>query len=364
MKSDGNTIMLTLQKLSFILTPILLSASLLSGCQAAGHHVVAPVSSFANTVSQMSSKAASESTSKAVLSSGAESVSSDTDKVAYLTFDDGPTEMTPQIVAVLKQYQVKATFFVVYKNSQRLESYMKLASDEGNEIATHSYCHNYKQIYRSVNSFMEDYEKVNQWIESVTGKRTTQLRFPGGSSISKKYLSKPVLNGILSSLHDQGITHHDWNVSSGDASSKPQSKEKILENIKNEALNFDEPVILMHDVERNQGTLEALPEIIEWLRSQGYSFDTVSNIKHPAQHRRYSPPTETDSSQPSVSDNSSAPLPPTSSEVLSEVSSAESFPPLQSDSISSEAVEESSDFSSAGTSSGISNISETNQPLD
>lgn len=353
--------MLSLQKISFILTSLFFSASLLSGCQNTGRHVVAPVFSVSSTVSQTSSEAIPESTSKDNLPSDAELVSTGTDKVAYLTFDDGPTEMTPQIVAVLKQYQVKATFFVVYKNSQKLESYMKLASDEGNEIAAHSYCHNYKQIYRNVSSFMEDFEKVNQWIESVTGHRTNQLRFPGGSSIGRKYLSKPVLNGILSTLHDKDITHHDWNVSSGDASSKTQSKEKILENIKNEALKFDEPVILMHDVERNQGTLEALPEIIEWLRSQGYSFDTVSNIKHPAQHRSYSPPTETDSSRPSVSENSSVPLPPVSSEMSSEISSADPFPPVQSDSRSSEAIEASSDISSAAISSDMSNVSEINQ---
>ena len=223
---------------------------------------------------------------------------------------------------------------------------MKLASDEGNEIAAHSYCHNYKQIYRNVSSFMEDFEKVDQWIESVTGQRTKQLRFPGGSSISKKYLSKPVLNGILSALHDKGITHHDWNVSSGDASSKAQSKEKILENIKKEALKFDEPVILMHDVERNQGTLEALPEIIEWLRSKGYSFDTVSNIKHPAQHRAYSPSQEKESSQQHITVISSTPLPSVSSKVIPGVSSAISVPPAESDIDSSDRITSSFETSS------------------
>lgn len=345
--------MSSLRKLSFILTPLFLSVSLLSGCHDTGQRVVAPVSSSVSD-SQVSSETASKTGLKDKLPSGTEPVSDNVNKVAYLTFDDGPTEMTPKIIETLKQHQVKATFFVVYKSSQKLESYMKLAFDEGNEIAAHSYCHNYKQIYRSVSSFMEDFDKVNQWIESVTGKKTDQLRFPGGSSIGKKYLSKPVLNGILSSLHDKGITHHDWNVSSGDANSKAQSKENILENIKKEALKFDEPVILMHDVERNQGTLEALPEIIEWLRSKGYSFDTVSNIKHPAQHRTYSPKPETSSFQQHISVISSTSLPPVSSKVIPDVSSANSLPPASSSIPSSDLI-----TSSFGSSSVSVTSSET-----
>ena len=338
--------MFSLQKFSFILTPLLLSVSLISGCHDTGQHVVAPVSSSSVSVAQTISENVSKTESKGNPSRSAKPVSDDANKVAYLTFDDGPTEMTPKIIETLKQYQAKATFFVVYKSSEKLANYMKLASDEGNEIAAHSYCHNYKQIYRNVSSFMEDFEKVDQWIESVTGQRTKQLRFPGGSSISKKYLSKPVLNGILSALHDKGITHHDWNVSSGDASSKAQSKEKILENIKKEALKFDEPVILMHDVERNQGTLEALPEIIEWLRSKGYSFDTVSNIKHPAQHRAYSPSQEKESSQQHITVISSTPLPSVSSKVIPGVSSAISVPPAESDIDSSDRITSSFETSS------------------
>ncbi len=312
--------MLFHQKNTLILTSLFMSGVLLSGCH--------------GTEASSSLASASDTSTTAVSSSGdiafagISSESEKNGKVAYLTFDDGPTEMTPKIIEVLKEHDAKATFFVVYKSSEKAAEYMKSASDEGNEIAAHSYCHNYKQIYRSVDTFTEDFEKVSEWIEAVTGKQTKQLRFPGGSSIGKKYLSKPTLNEILSALHDKGIVHHDWNVSSGDANGKMQSKEKILENIKNEALKHDEPVILMHDIERNQSTLEALPEIIEWLRENGYSFDTVSNIKHPAQHRKYSPAVKTESFLPNSS------VPPLSShidEVLPPPSSAASAPPVESE---------------------------------
>ena len=132
--------MFSLQKFSFILTPLLLSVSLISGCHDTGQHVVAPVSSSSVSVAQTISENVSKTESKGNPSRSAKPVSDDANKVAYLTFDDGPTEMTPKIIETLKQYQAKATFFVVYKSSEKLANYMKLASDEGNEIAAHSYC--------------------------------------------------------------------------------------------------------------------------------------------------------------------------------------------------------------------------------
>lgn len=209
--------------------------------------------------------------------------------VAYLTFDDGPTEMTPQILDILKEYEVKATFFVVHKSSAKLAAYMKRAYEEGHEIAVHSYTHNYNAIYRSADTFLADFNKTREWICSVTGQEepTLQYRFPGGSSISQKFLQKPVLNEILYRMGQLNAVHHDWNVSSGDASKYPINKQQVLDNVMKTAGKFNEPVILMHDVERNIGTRDALPEIITLLRERGYVFDTISNIHQPAQHRVY-----------------------------------------------------------------------------
>ena len=208
---------------------------------------------------------------------------------AYLTFDDGPTTLTPHVLDILKQEGVRATFFVVCRQDPKLEAVMKRAYEEGHEIAVHSATHDYKRIYASSQAFLEDFQTTQQWIRRVTGDPApvTQFRFPGGSSISKKLAAPGVLNQILQQMEEMGAAHHDWNVSAGDASKTVPTKEQLLESIIPEALKYNEPVILMHDTARNAHLCEALPEIISALRQEGYAFDTVSRIHNPVRHRIY-----------------------------------------------------------------------------
>lgn len=208
---------------------------------------------------------------------------------AYLTFDDGPTALTPRVLDILKEQGVKATFFVVCKQDPALEAVMKRAYDEGHEIAVHSATHDYHKIYASKEAFLADFQTTREWIQRVTGspEPTLQYRFPGGSSISKKLAAPSVLNDILLEMKKKNAIHNDWNVSAGDASKTVPTKEQLLARIIPEALKYNEPVILMHDVQRNVHLCEALPEIISALRKEGYVFDTVSGIQNPVQHRIY-----------------------------------------------------------------------------
>lgn len=208
---------------------------------------------------------------------------------AYLTFDDGPTALTPQVLDILKEQGVKATFFVVCKQDPALEAVMKRAYDEGHEIAVHSATHDYHKIYASKEAFLADFQTTREWIQRVTGspEPTLQYRFPGGSSISKKLAAPSVLNDILLEMKKKNAIHNDWNVSAGDASKTVPTKEQLLARIIPEALKYNEPVILMHDAQRNVHLCEALPEIISALRKEGYVFDTVSRIQNPVQHRIY-----------------------------------------------------------------------------
>lgn len=208
---------------------------------------------------------------------------------AYLTFDDGPTALTPQVLDILKEQGVKATFFVVCKQDPALEAVMKRAYDEGHEIAVHSATHDYHKIYASKEAFLADFQAAQEWIQRVTGSQepTLQYRFPGGSSISKKLAAPSVLNDILLEMKKKNAIHNDWNVSAGDASKTVPTKEQLLARIIPEALKYNEPVILMHDAQRNVHLCEALPEIISALRKEGYVFDTVSRIQNPVQHRIY-----------------------------------------------------------------------------
>ncbi len=208
---------------------------------------------------------------------------------AYLTFDDGPTALTPRVLDILKEQGVKATFFVVCKQDPALEAVMKRAYDEGHEIAVHSATHDYHKIYASKEAFLADFQTTREWIQRVTGnpEPTLQYRFPGGSSISKKLAAPSVLNDILLEMKKKNAIHNDWNVSAGDASKTVPTKEQLLARIIPEALKYNEPVILMHDAQRNVHLCEALPEIISALRKEGYVFDTVSRIQNPVQHRIY-----------------------------------------------------------------------------
>ena len=208
---------------------------------------------------------------------------------AYLTFDDGPTALTPRVLDILKEQGVKATFFVVCKQDPALEAVMKRAYDEGHEIAVHSATHDYHKIYASKEAFLADFQTTREWIQRVTGnpEPTLQYRFPGGSSISKKLAAPSVLNDILLEMKKKNAIHNDWNVSPGAASKTVSTKEQLLARIIPEAPKYNEPVILMHDAQRNVHLCEALPEIISALRKEGYVFDTVSRIQNPVQHRIY-----------------------------------------------------------------------------
>ena len=255
-------------------------------------------------------------------------------KVAYLTFDDGPSSMTPQVLDVLNKMGATATFFTVHNSSEECKPYYRRIIDSGCELAVHSYTHDYKKIYQSVEAFFEDYNKMNDFLFETAGVRTKQIRFPGGSS--QTVTDRGVFWGIMKEVQAEGIVWHDWNVSSGDASPKAHPAEWIYNNIFPEALRHDTPVILMHDIPRNTGTLEALPWIIKTLRANGYRLDCVSNLEQPVQHKnpeKDAPPQESASKpekpgKPENKPSSSASESPVPSSSVS--ASSESSPSLVS----------------------------------
>ena len=102
------------------------------------------------------------------------------EKVIYLTFDDGPSENTKKILDVLDKYNAKATFFVT-GNGKKYNKYIKEAHDRGHTIGLHTYTHNYKQVYSSVNAYFEDLDKVGQMVKEQIGYVPHYIRFPGGS---------------------------------------------------------------------------------------------------------------------------------------------------------------------------------------
>ena len=187
-------------------------------------------------------------------------------KKVYLTFDDGPSSNTDQILDILKDYDVKATFFVVGKTDERsVKAYQRIV-EEGHTLAMHSYSHKYDEIYESKEAFARDLNSLQEYLYEITGVWPRIYRFPGGSSNT---VSKVDMQELIEYLTDIGITYFDWNVASGDAVSRTLPAETIVNNCLSGIEKQKESVILMHDASNKETTIEALPQIIEAIQEQG-----------------------------------------------------------------------------------------------
>ncbi|WP_052447525.1 polysaccharide deacetylase family protein [Clostridium polynesiense] len=211
-------------------------------------------------------------------------LTADGNKMVFLTFDDGPSpKSTPAILNILKENDVKATFFVLGKNVDKTEdhkSILKQTLEEGHAIGNHSNSHNYDKLYpgrsANLNNITEDFETANKKLQEVLGEdfQTKVVRFPGGGMSWKNM--QPVKEAFAA----KGIAFLDWNIDSTDARSKNRTKEQIVSAItkeldKMESANIDKITILMHDTDAKKSTVEALPEIISLLKSRGYAFKTL-----------------------------------------------------------------------------------------
>ena len=191
---------------------------------------------------------------------------------AYLTFDDGPSYLTPKVLDVLDEYGVKATFFVTYQPDY--EDIYREIINRGHVIGVHSASHEYDEIYSSFENWLADFTKMYDYIVEVTGTEPKVYRFPGGScGIPCK--SNPDMRAEAKAyLENIGVSYFDWNVECGDGGyvTTNQAYRKVVDNIRDRNL----PVILMHDGVKKETTLEALPDTLNQLISWGYAFDTLS----------------------------------------------------------------------------------------
>ncbi|NRT71262.1 polysaccharide deacetylase family protein [Clostridium beijerinckii] len=206
-------------------------------------------------------------------------------KVAYLTFDDGPsTTVTPQILDILKSEDVHATFFLIGKyvdKDDASKNLVKREVAEGNAIGIHSYSHDYGYLFPkgkiSLENCMSDFDKTDKALKNVLGEdfSTRSIRFPGG----QETWSKKDLQGaekVDKALHEKDWHQIDWNALSGDAEGthKKNADELTQEAIKSIG-NREKALILMHDTYGKEETAKALPRIIEYLKQQGYEFKII-----------------------------------------------------------------------------------------
>ena len=184
----------------------------------------------------------------------------------YLTFDDGPSEQTNEILDILDDYGVKATFFVNGRQDETSIAAYKRIVDEGHTIAMHSYSHKYSEIYESVDAFQKDFERIQNLIYDTTGVECTYYRFPGGSS---NRVSNANMLDYINYLNGQGVTYFDWNVSSGDATSQAFTVDELVENVMKDVVKYKTSVVLLHDANNKTTTVQALPTMIESLQESG-----------------------------------------------------------------------------------------------
>lgn len=178
----------------------------------------------------------------------------------YLTFDDGPSIYTNEILDILDKYNVKATFFVVGKEGDSAEEALQRIAEEGHTLGMHSYSHKYKELYESMDSFTEDFAQIRDYIYQATGVESVCYRFPGGSSNT---VSEIDMHDFIDYLDSQGVEYYDWNVSSGDGGSRKLSTDILLENCTKDIDTRDTSIVLLHDSAEKPTTVEALPDIIE-----------------------------------------------------------------------------------------------------
>lgn len=204
------------------------------------------------------------------------------EKIVYLTFDDGPSENTKKVLNILKDNEVKGTFFVTGHDPSH-NGYIKEAFDQGHAIGLHTYSHDYKNIYSSIDAYFNDLDQINTMVKSITGQQSDIIRFPGGSSnsISAQY-SVGIMSKLVKMVNERGYQYFDWNVSSGDAAGNDISKEQIIKESCNDGLN--QVVLLFHDSATKNSTVEALPEIIKFYKDRGYKFYPLSKESYVVHH--------------------------------------------------------------------------------
>lgn len=195
-------------------------------------------------------------------------------KTIYFTFDDGPSSnVTPKLLKLLKDSDVRATFFIVGYEAADNPKLVKECSDNGNCIAVHTYSHNYRQIYASKAAYMTDFNKTSSLLKSITGKNPSICRMPGGSNNS---FCPPALGRqIIAQLRSGSIKVVDWNVSYGDSSTKQVPASILVSRVKAQVKTIDEPVILAHDSSNRDTSYEATKILIKYFKDNHYAFGTL-----------------------------------------------------------------------------------------
>ncbi|MFR1776850.1 MAG: polysaccharide deacetylase family protein [Clostridia bacterium] len=199
-------------------------------------------------------------------------------KRVFLTFDDGPSKsVTIPILDILKENNVKATFFVLGSNAERYPEIVKRAYQEGHYIANHSFTHVYANIYASPQNVLDEYNRTEIAIKNAIGNQNYNsrlFRFPGGTSGGKYANTK---KDAVNLLNQNNVAHLDWNALTADAAGL-ENVDEMLKYVEKTIGNKNSVVILMHDTGIKKGTSELLPRLIQMLKEKGYVFENIYDL--------------------------------------------------------------------------------------
>lgn len=191
-------------------------------------------------------------------------------KVIYLTFDDGPSDkVTPKVLDILKENDVKATFFVIGNQIEGLEDVVKRIHNEGHSIGLHTYTHKFKRIYSSGDRFIDEMLQSQKKINEVVGISPNIIRFPGGSR-------KRMTESYLERLHSYNFKIYDWNMESMDGLNPKASPDKLYREATKKSEEVSPIILLMHCDYMHKNTCRALPQIIKYYKDKGYEFKPIA----------------------------------------------------------------------------------------
>lgn len=190
---------------------------------------------------------------------------------AYLTFNGGPSERTDELLALLAEQGVKATFFVSgnVTNDPQYDARLRAIVEGGHTLGMGSWSSDYSAVYSSVESYLADMYALYTYIENATGVKPSVFRFIGGSINS---YDAGLYHELIAEMIRRGFVPYDWNLSAdGGAGGTQLNADELVLRVKDSLVGLDRAILLLHDDASRTTTLEAMPDIIECLQQRGFS---------------------------------------------------------------------------------------------
>jgi len=195
------------------------------------------------------------------------------DHTVYLTFDCSPTENTGEILDILDSFQVKATFFVVGRTDDASLELLREIVNRGHSIGLRSYSDSYQTIYRSIEDYLDDFNKIYELVYNTTGVRAEIFRFPTGSVNA---YNSGIYQELIAEMLRRNFVFFDWNVTGEDTRVSGLNSKSVREKVVDGVTRKDRSIVLLHDSAGKKPVVEALPGIIEDLQKEGYQFQPLT----------------------------------------------------------------------------------------